>query len=211
MTPTLRACSMHDGTPIMSPSGNALAHAVSEGQRPVRLEVSRVSSNVEELTNVVIELNKKVELQAGMIEQLAKVVNSMRTETSSGIASLALKVGLNVGDKDALQESFLIAKANQVDFVKIRNRLRTYQTREMSSTLLTSRVYLNAFETWEQLYITIEDELKLSEEEARAYAMSRRPYPVLKQQKTSKFRVATNLMQTKPHLLQRIKEAIIPL
>lgn len=66
-------------------------------------------------------------------------------------------------------------------------------------------------ETWEQLYIAVEDELKLSEEAAREYAMSRRPYPVLKQQKTSKSRVATNPMRTKSHMLQRIKEAIIPL
>lgn len=210
MTPILRAGSMHDGTPIMSPSRNALAHAVSVGQCPMRFEVSHVSKNVEEVTNIVNELNTKVDLEAGMTEQLGKVVNSMRTETSSGIASLALKVGLNVCDKDALQESFRIAKANLVDLVKIRNLLRTYQTPEMSSTLLTSRVYLNAFDTWEQLYIGIEDQLRLSEEAALAYAMSRRPYPMLKQKKTSKFR-ATNLIRTKPHLLQRIEDAMIPL
>lgn len=82
-------------------------------------------SNVEEVTDAVNELNKKVEVRAGLIEQIARAVSTMRSETSSGIAAIMLNVGLNQGDNYALQKNMRIANTNQAELVKIPNRLRS--------------------------------------------------------------------------------------
>lgn len=201
---------MHDGTPILSAAGNALAHAVSVGLRPIRLDLSNVTAALEQLSDVVASLNSKVETQAGMLEQMGKAVHGLQSDTKTGMADIKLKVGLDKGDEAALKESLQRAMVNQQELVKIRTRLRSYLTREMGGTLLTDRVYLNAADTWEQMHISIEDELSLEEKDAQEYAMSWRSFPSGKEEQTINVRVATPLMRIKSHMLQRVKEAVIP-
>lgn len=201
---------MHGGKPILSSTGNLLAHAVSTGLRPHRMDMTSAINYIEELTDSVNILNKKIEVQAGMIEKMAKAINGLRSDLNTGVADIKINVGIDKGDKEAIQASLKKAKANKTKLVSIRDRLRRYQTKEMGTTLLTRRVYLSAAETWEQMYMAIEDELNIGEEEAREYAWSWRAFPVQKQEATSTIRVATPLMRTKSHMLQRIKEADIP-
>lgn len=80
LTRTLDARLMHDGTPILSPSGNALAHAVSTGMRPLRLDLSNVMASLEKVSDAVTSLNAKLDVQAGILEQLAKAVHGLQSD-----------------------------------------------------------------------------------------------------------------------------------
>lgn len=117
------------------------------------------------------------------------------------MADIKLRVGLEKGTTKALKELLERAKKNQAELVKIRNRLRSYQMREMGTTLLTRRVYLNAVDTWEQINMEIEDEVRMDEKKSRDYALSWRAFPVAKQKSTNRVRVATPLMRAKSHML----------
>lgn len=143
LSPTLQAKVMHDGKPILSSTGNLLAHAVSTGLRPHSMDMKSAINTIEKLTDSVDILNKKIEVQAGMLEKMAKAINGLRSDLNTAVADIKIKVGLVKGDKEALQASLKKAKANQTELVSIRSRLRRYQTQEMETTLLTRRVYLS--------------------------------------------------------------------
>lgn len=79
MVPTFSADKLYDGTPILSQSGHALAHAVSAGIRPMRLDVNIIASSVEELTEKVAEYGKHLDTQGNILEQMAKTIHKLKT------------------------------------------------------------------------------------------------------------------------------------
>eukprot|EP00170_Pyropia_yezoensis_P002967 contig_12450_g2974 len=209
MTPTLNVDKLHDGTPVLSEAGSALARAVSVGLRPMRLDVNSTAANLEELTDNLNGFGHQLPTQGKMLEQMAKTIHSLKTETSSGLTEIKQKVGLDKGDMDAIKADLQAAKANQAELVRIHNRLRAYSKEETATTLLTRRVYLNADHYVDLMHMAIEDELVISEEDARICAMSRKIYPAPKCQ-TAPVRVRSLLMRSRSHTLQAYKEVIIP-
>ncbi|KAK1864241.1 hypothetical protein I4F81_006791 [Pyropia yezoensis] len=180
MTPTLNVDKLHDGTPVLSEAGIALARAVSVGLRPMRLDVYSTAANVEELTDNLNGISHQLQTQGKMLELMAKSIHSLKTVTSSGLTEIKQKVGLDKGDKDAIKADLQAAKANQAELVRIRTRLRAYSKEETATTLLTRRVYLSADHYVDLMHMAIEDELVISEEDAQIYSMSRKIYPARK-------------------------------
>ncbi|KAK1868783.1 hypothetical protein I4F81_011266 [Pyropia yezoensis] len=209
MSPTLSANKLHDGTPVLSESGYALAHAVSVGLRPIRLDVNGTSASVEELTDTVNKFGHQLQSQGKVLEQVAKGIHSLKADTSAGLTDLKQKVGLDKGDMDAIKADLETAKKNQAELMRIRNRLRAYSKEETATTLLTRRVYLNADHYTDLMHMAIEDELMINEEDARIYAMSRKIYPA-RRSKTTSMRVRSLLMRSRSHTVQAYKEVIIP-
>lgn len=209
MTPTLGVNKLHDGTPVLSDSGYALAHAVSVGLRPMRLDVNSASASVEELNDNLNGFGQQLQTQGKVLEQLAKTVHALKADANAGINDIKHKIGLDKGDVDAIKADLKVAKINQAELVRIRNRLRAYSKEETAKTELTRRVYLNADHYLDLMHMAIEDELMLNEEDARVYAMSRKVYPARKS-KTTSMRVRSLLMRSRSHTLQAYKETIIP-
>lgn len=140
MTPTLRADKLHDGSPVLSEAGNALAHAVSVGLRPMGLDVKSTAANVEKLTENINGFGHQLHAQGKLLEHVAKGLHSLKAETTTGLKEIQHKVGLDNGDMDALKADLAAAKVNQAELVRIRNRLRAYSKEETATTLLTRRV-----------------------------------------------------------------------
>ncbi|KAK1864216.1 hypothetical protein I4F81_006766 [Pyropia yezoensis] len=209
MTPTLNVDKLHDGTPVLSEAGIALARAVSVGLRPMRLDVYSTAANVEELTDNLNGISHQLQTQGKMLELMAKSIHSLKTVTSSGLTEIKQKVGLDKGDKDAIKADLQAAKANQAELVRIRTRLRAYSKEETATTLLTRRVYLSADHYVDLMHMAIEDELVISEEDAQIYSMSRKIYPARKCH-TAPVRVRSLLMRSRSHTLQAYKEVTIP-
>eukprot|EP00170_Pyropia_yezoensis_P000291 contig_1829_g292 len=198
MTPTLNVDKLHDGTPVLSEAGIALARAVSVGLRPMRLDVYSTAANVEELTDNLNGISHQLQTQGKMLELMAKSIHSLKTVTSSGLTEIKQKVGLDKGDKDAIKADLQAAKANQAELVRIRTRLRAYSKEETATTLLTRRVYLSADHYVDLMHMAIEDELVISEEDAQIYSMSRKIYPARKCH-TAPVRVRSLLMRSRSH------------
>ncbi|KAK1859096.1 hypothetical protein I4F81_001694 [Pyropia yezoensis] len=169
----------------------------------------RTAANVEELTDNMNGFGHQLQTQGKLLEQMAKSIHSFKAETSSGLVEIKQKVGLDKGDMDAIKAELQAAKDSQAELVRIRTRLRAYSKEETASTLLTRRVYLNADHFVDLMHMAIEDELMISEEDARIYAMSRKVYPARKC-KTAPMRVWSLLMRSRSHTLQAYKEVIIP-
>lgn len=159
MTPTFSVDKLHDGTPVLSEAGSALSRAVSVGLRPMRLDVNNTAANVEELTDNLNGFGLQLQTQDKMLEQMAKRIHSLKTETSSGLTEIKQKVGLDKGDIDAIKADLQAAKANLAELVRIRNRLRAYSKENTATTLLTRRVYLNVDHFADLMHMAIEDEL----------------------------------------------------
>lgn len=208
MVLTLAADELHDETPILSQSEQALAHSVSAGLRLMRLDVNSTASNVEGLTEKVAEYRKHLDTQGKILEPMAKTIHLFKAEMATSVSELNQKVCLDRGDMDAIKEVFKRDKDIEREFVRIRNRLRSYSESETATTVETRRVCLNADDTMEQMHVAIEDELMLTEEEACEYAMSRKVYPGRKS-KTRTARVRTVLMRSRSHTLKGYKDVLI--
>eukprot|EP00170_Pyropia_yezoensis_P003318 contig_13814_g3325 len=115
----------------------------------------------------------QLQTQGKLLEQMAKSIPSFKAETSPGLVEILQKVGLDKSDVDTIRAELQAAKANQAELVLIRTRLRAYSKEETASTLMTRRVYLKAAHFVDLMQMAIEDELMISEEDARIYAMSR--------------------------------------
>ncbi|KAK1862858.1 hypothetical protein I4F81_005425 [Pyropia yezoensis] len=208
MVPTFSADKLYDGTPILSQSGHALAHAVPAGIRPMRLDVNIIASSVEELTEKVAEYGKHLDTQGNILEQMAKTIHNLKTEMSTSDRELKQMVGLDRGNMDGMRKDFKRAKDNKRELVRIRNHLRSNAKSETATTIEARRVCLNADNAMDQMNMAIEEELMLTEEEARAPALSRKVYPGRKS-KTTMARVRAVPMRSRSHTLQGYKEVLI--
>lgn len=200
----LAADQRRDGNAAPSAAGLAVASGGSAAVQPTHPVL-----DVEELKSNVAGVRQQLETQGKLLEQLAKTMHALKSETCTGINDIKNKVGLAKADVDANKANLLAAKDNQSKLVRIRTRLRAYAKQETAETNLTHRVFLNAGNFLDMMHVAIEDELMMSPEEAREYAMSRRVYPGRKS-KTVSMRVRSLLMRSRSHTVQAYKEVLIP-